>query len=121
MERESFNVERMGRALQVDHLLIGIVGGMQPDKMVKSFEGDADGMYARVLFSWPIEAGCPILSNNAVEIDTDIQNIISRVNELAELSEEGTLVIRNSPLSQKAHSQFLQFLQFVHQGKDAFE
>src|SRR5262249_26158556 len=32
---DSFNVERMGRVTHVDHLLIGIAGGMQPDKLVK--------------------------------------------------------------------------------------
>ena len=47
----------MGRVTHVDHLLIGIAGGMQPDKLVKSFEGDHDGMYARVLFTWPSEQG----------------------------------------------------------------
>src|SRR5262249_46980343 len=42
---DSYTVERMQRTLHVDHLLIGIVGGMQPDKLVRSFEGDQDGMY----------------------------------------------------------------------------
>jgi Protein of unknown function (DUF3987)/Bifunctional DNA primase/polymerase, N-terminal len=88
---DSFNVERMGRVSHVDHLLIGIAGGMQPDKLVTSFEGDHDGMYARVLFAWPTEPGCPILSDDAVVIEPDIQNIISRVNKLAELTSEGAL------------------------------
>ena len=52
---DSHTVERMQRTLRLDHLLIGIVGGMQPDKLVRSFEGDQDGMYARVLFAWPPE------------------------------------------------------------------
>jgi hypothetical protein len=118
---DSFNVERMGRVTHVDHLLIGIVGGMQPDKLVKSFEGDHDGMYARVLFAWPSEPGCPVLSNEALEIEPDIQNAISRVDRLAELTAEGTLVIHNIPLSPEAWEEFAQFLQFAHQGKDAFE
>jgi Protein of unknown function (DUF3987) len=51
-----FIVERMGRPpVAIDHLLIGITGGLQPDKLVRSFQGDDDGMYARVLFSWPPE------------------------------------------------------------------
>ena len=54
---EPHAVERMGRTLSVDHLLIGVVGGMQPDKLVASFEGDHDGKYARVLFAWPDEPG----------------------------------------------------------------
>jgi hypothetical protein len=118
---DSFNVERMGRVLHVDHLLIGIAGGMQPDKLVKSFEGDHDGMYARVLFAWPTEPDCPVLSDEAVEIDPDIQNIIARINTLAELTTEGMLVIHDVPLSQEARNQFAQFAQFAHREKDAFE
>src|SRR5262249_26964323 len=51
----SYNVERIGRTLHLDHLLICVVGGLQPDKGAKSLEGPADGMYARLLFSWPSE------------------------------------------------------------------
>ena len=94
---------------------------MQPDKLVKSFEGDHDGMYARVLFAWPNEPGCAELSNEALEIEPDIQNAITRVDKLAELTAEGTLVIRNIPLAPEASDQFAQFLQFAHRGKDAFE
>lgn len=117
----SFNVERMGRTLHVDHLLIGIAGGMQPDKLVKSFEGDHDGMYARVLFSWPTEPACPTLSDDALEIEPDIQNAIGRVNNLAEFTEEGRLVIRDVPLSSEAEDEFSQFAQYVYAQKDAFE
>jgi Protein of unknown function (DUF3987) len=49
-------VERMGRdPICVDYLLVGMVGGLQPDKLSRSLKGDLDGMYARVLFSWPSE------------------------------------------------------------------
>jgi hypothetical protein len=53
----SYRVERMNRpSIDLDHLLVGLVGGLQPDKLARSFEGDLDGMYARVLFSWPPKA-----------------------------------------------------------------
>jgi hypothetical protein len=78
-------------------------------------------MYARVLFAWPTEPRCPVLSDEAVEIDPDIQNIIARINKLAELTAEGTLVIHNVPLSQEAREEFAQFAQFAHREKDAFE
>jgi hypothetical protein len=53
---DHFNVERKNSgSLSIDHLLIGMVGGMQPDKLVASFKGDQDGQYARVLFAWPEE------------------------------------------------------------------
>ena len=47
----SFTVERMSReAITVDHLLVGLIGGFQPDKLARSFDGDHDGLYGRVLF-----------------------------------------------------------------------
>jgi hypothetical protein len=56
----AYNVERMGRPpISVDHLLVGVVGGLQPDKLARSFKGDLDGMYARVLF--------PGLSNRLID------------------------------------------------------
>ena len=44
---------RSGRSIRVRNLLIGMVGGLQPDKLAEVFKGAADGMYARFLFSWP--------------------------------------------------------------------
>jgi hypothetical protein len=111
----------MGRMLSVDHLLIGVVGGMQPDKLVASFEGDHDGKYARVLFAWPDEPGWLGLNNDADEIDADIYNIISRILTLAELTQEGQLVPHSISLDPEAAERFAQFAQFAHQEKSAFE
>src|SRR4051812_24405702 len=42
----SYTVERMGRPpVVVNYLLVGVVGGLQPDKLARSFTGDLDGMY----------------------------------------------------------------------------
>jgi hypothetical protein len=113
-------VERMGRMLDVDHLLIGVVGGMQPDKLVASFEGDHDGKYARVLFSWPDEPEWLGLSNEATEVDTDIQNIISRILTLAEFDGDKLLPLVIG-LDAEADETFAQFAQFAHQEKQALE
>jgi hypothetical protein len=118
---EPHTVERMGRMLSVDHLLIGVVGGMQPDKLVASFEGDHDGKYARVLFAWPDEPGWLGLNNDATEIDIDILNIISRILTLAEFTQEGGLIPYSIGLDPEAAAQFAQFAQFAHQEKNAFE
>jgi Protein of unknown function (DUF3987) len=118
---EPHTVERMGRMLSVDHLLIGVVGGMQPDKLVASFEGDHDGKYARVLFAWPDEPGWLGLNNDATEIDIDIQNIISRILTLAEFTQEGRLVSHSIGLDPEAAAEFAQFAQFAHREKSAFE
>ena len=66
----SYTVERMGRSpIVVDHLLLGVVGGLQPDKLARSFKGDHDGMYARVPFAWPPEPGYRPLTNDVTEIE----------------------------------------------------
>jgi Protein of unknown function (DUF3987) len=118
---EPHTVERMGRMLSVDHLLIGVVGGMQPDKLVASFKGDHDGKYARVLFAWPDEPGWLGLNSDATEIDTDILNIISRILTLAEFTQEGDLIPRFITLDLGAQAEFAQFAQFAQQEKNAFE
>jgi hypothetical protein len=63
-----YPVERKGRPpTPVKYLLVGVVGGFQPDKMVDSFKGSEDGMYARLLFSWPDEAPYQPLALKKVE------------------------------------------------------
>ncbi len=116
----SYNVERIGRQLHIDHLLIGVVGGLQPDKLAKSFEGPADGMYARLLFSWPSEPPYRPLTNSALEVDPDIWNALKRLDGLAELV-DGRLVMHSIGLSEDALRQFEQFRQFAHLEKEAVE
>jgi hypothetical protein len=80
---KSYTVERIGRPpLALPHLLVGIVGGFQPDKLARSFGGDADGMYARFCFSWPAEPKYRPLSNDAEEIDPLICKVLSRLIDL---------------------------------------
>jgi hypothetical protein len=117
---DHYNVERMNRTLAIDHLLISMVGGMQPDKMVKSFAGDHDGKYSRVLFAWPDEPTWQGLNNDADEIDVDIQNTLSRLNRLAEYA-DGRLVKLVTSLDDEAFDEFVQFARFAQQEKNAFE
>jgi hypothetical protein len=118
---KQFVVERMNRPpVSVDHLLVGITGGLQPDKLVRSFKGDNDGMYARALFAWPNEAAYRPLSNDVAEIEPDIVNALTRIIDLpAEVN--GFFVPRNVSLSVEAGSEFAQFRQFLHQGKEEFD
>jgi Protein of unknown function (DUF3987) len=116
-----YNVQRMGRPpLHIPHLLIGVVGGVQPDKLAASFEGDHDGMYARFLFAWPQEPAYQTLTDDAEEVDTDIVNVITRLGRLAEF-EDGKLVKRSIELSAEARAGFEQFRQFVHREKEALD
>jgi hypothetical protein len=66
----------------VDHLLVGITGGFQPDKLARSFEGDADGMYARFCFCWPEEPPYQPLTNDVAEIEPEIINALNRIINL---------------------------------------
>jgi hypothetical protein len=116
----SYNVERIGRTVHLDHLLIGVVGGLQPDKLAKSFEGPADGMYARLLFSWPSEPAYRALNDEALEVDPDILNALKRLDDLAEFA-DGGLVRHSIGLSERALGEFEQFRQFVHLEKEAIE
>ena len=116
----SYKVERVSRTLQIEHLLIGVVGGLQPDKLATAFEGPADGMYARLLFSWPSEPGYRPLNDEALEIDPDILNALSRLNDLAELA-DGRLVKHWLGLSEGARLEFEQFRQFVHLEREAVD
>src|SRR5262249_26172296 len=116
----SYNVERIGRTVHLDHLLIGVVGGLQPDKLAKSFEGPADGMYARLLFSWPSEPAYRALNDEALEVDPDILNALKRLDDLAEFKDD-RLVRHSIGLSERALGEFEHFRQFAHAEKEAVE
>jgi Protein of unknown function (DUF3987) len=79
----AYTVERVGRSpITVDYLLVGLVGGLQPDKLVRSFKGDLDGMYARVLFAWPADTPYRPLTNDVAEVEPEIVNALSRIIDL---------------------------------------
>jgi hypothetical protein len=116
-----YTVERMSRpAIAVDHLLIGVVGGFQPDKLARSFKGDADGMSARFLYSWPPEPGYKPLADGVDEVEPEIINSLTRLVGLAGPpgSEFASQTIRLSP---QAVERFEQFRQFTHAGKHALD
>jgi hypothetical protein len=112
----SYSVERIGRQLEIDHLLVGVVGGFQPDKLVKAFAGDDDGMYARFLFSWPEEAPHRNLTDEIVSVDQNLKDALARLDGLAKFDDKG-LVERTIKLSGTARDEFEQLRQFVHDQK----
>jgi hypothetical protein len=119
----SYTVERMGRRpIVVDHLLVGVVGGLQPDKLARSFRGDHDGMYARVLFAWPPEPGYRRLTNDVAEIEPEIINAVTRIVGLdGGHGADGEFAPRSISLSTEATETFERFRQFVHTGKHSFD
>jgi hypothetical protein len=110
----SYSTERMGRQLHVDHLLVGVVGGFQPDKLVKAFAGDDDGMYARFNFAWPEQAPHRKLADEVGSIDHNLKDALARLDALAKFTEEGALVEGSIKLSDAARAEFEQLRQFVH-------
>jgi hypothetical protein len=112
-------VERMGRPpISVEHLLVGVVGGLQPDKLSKSFIADMDGMYARILFSWPPEPNYQPLTDDVMEFEPDVINALSRLIRLP-CGEEFTPKL--VPLAIEARARFEQLRQFVHATKVQFD
>jgi Protein of unknown function (DUF3987) len=117
----AYTVERMGRPpVSVDYFLVGVVGGLQPDKLARSFKGDLDGMYARVLFSWPAEPPYLPLTNEVAEIEPEIVNALTRIINLVD-EKEDTFTPRNVPLSPKAVEVFELFRQIQHNEKKALD
>lgn len=116
-----YTIERMMRpSLRIDHLLVGVVGGLQPDKLAKSFDGAADGMYARFLFAWPPEAPYRPLSNEVAEIEPEILNALKRIIDMPAVV-EGAFAARPVGLSDQALVVFEQLRQFVHSGRDGLD
>jgi len=113
-------VERINRSIQIDHLLVGLVGGVQPDKLARSFEGDQDGMYARFLFAWPPEPIYRPLTDKTIEADPDIENAMKRLDGLAEF-ENGNLVKRSIELSPRAREEFEKLRKWAHRKKQGLD
>jgi hypothetical protein len=118
---ESYSVERQNRPpVLIKHLLVGMTGGFQPDKLSKSLDGDRDGMYARMLFCWPPAPEYQPLSDESAEIEPEIVNALVRLIDLP-AGEEGEFVPRHVNLASMARKEFDEFRAFVHNGKDGLE
>ncbi|MFZ0840478.1 MAG: DUF3987 domain-containing protein, partial [Xanthobacteraceae bacterium] len=122
---EAFNgkyyvVERMGRPpVNVQHLLVGVTGGFQPDKLIRSFSGDDDGIYARFLFGWPPEPQYRPLTNEIAEDEADLINAFTRLIDLP--GDANEMFSRKISLEPAAVDEFEQFRQFAHARKAALD
>jgi len=95
-------VERLSRSVTIEHLLIGVIGGFQPDKLARAFDGDEDGMYARFLYAWPKVPPYQPLTNDASEVEPEIQNLLTALIRLPAESDDGTFLSRDIRLSEQA-------------------
>jgi hypothetical protein len=82
-------VERQSGSLVVEHLLVGVIGGFQPDKLSRAFDGDEDGMYGRFLFTWPVTPQYKPLSKDAEEFEPAIINALTHLIRLPAEDEAG--------------------------------
>jgi Protein of unknown function (DUF3987)/Bifunctional DNA primase/polymerase, N-terminal/Primase C terminal 2 (PriCT-2) len=116
---DPYVVERMGRpSISLPHLLVGLVGGFQPDKLATSFKGDHDGMYARMLFAWPDKAPYRPLTDTISEVEPEMVNALNR---LSSLGGDQELVIRKTPLTAEAREAFEQLRKNVDAGGNALD
>jgi hypothetical protein len=99
----------------------GMTGGFQPDKLARSFKGESDGMHARVLFAWPEEPAFHSLTDDVTEIEPELLNALCRIVDLSAGEEHDVFAPRDVRLSADARTQFEQFRQFQHRGKDALD
>jgi len=117
----SFIVERLGRPpVILPHLLVGVVGGFQPDLLARSFAGDSDGIYSRFLYAWPPEAPFREPTDDADEVDPEIINAFGRLASL-QAGDDEAFAPRSVPLTADARTVFAQFAQFAHQERQLLD
>ena len=79
----SYVVDRMKNpeSLRVRHLSVGVLGGVQPDKLSAIIDGPDDGLSSRILWTWPDTTPLFFLAR---EIGADIhaQSAFARLTEL---------------------------------------
>jgi hypothetical protein len=76
---------RLLGSVTVDHLLVGVIGGFQPDKIARAFAGDEDGMYARFLYVWPLPPDYRPLTNVVSEVEPEFQSALIALVRLREM------------------------------------
>jgi hypothetical protein len=79
----SYVVDRMrsSEPLQIRHLSVGVLGGVQPDKLPAIIAGPDDGLAARFLWSWPDVPPGFSLSRD-ISNDTIAQGAFARLADL---------------------------------------
>jgi hypothetical protein len=116
-------VERVAddKSFIVENLLVGLVGGFQPDKLVSAFRGNEDGMYSRFLYGWPTTPDYRSLSNDIEEVDPAFKDLLEKLIRLPETNEKGEFAPTIIPLSKGALAEFELYRQFVDRTKRVVE
>jgi hypothetical protein len=110
---------RAGSSKEIDPLLVGIVGGFQPDTMARAFAGDDDGMYARFLFAWLSTPEYQPLTDDMPEVDPAFERALDKLKSLVSEDDSGNSTqARDVPLSDAARTEYEEFRRFVADMKD---
>jgi hypothetical protein len=116
-------VERVDedRGFEVPNLLVGIMGGFQPDKIARAFAGDQDGLYARFLFAWASTPEYRPLTDAIGEVDASFKNMVLKLIRLPAEDADGNFAPRDIPLSDDARRVFESFRLWVDYEKRSVE
>jgi hypothetical protein len=108
-------VERVDdkRSLTVPNLLVGVIGGFQPDKLARVFAGDEDGMYARFLYGWPAPPDYNRLTDEVSEVEPEFQALLTKLIRLPDEDVNAQFAPRVIPLSGGARNEFEGYRRFV--------
>ena len=110
-------VERVSGSVVVDHLLVGVIGAFQPDKLARAFAGDEDGMYGRFLYGWPSAPDYRPLTYEVSEVEPEIQSALKALVRLPSEDADGIFVVQVISLSEGALEKFEEFRKFVDKTK----
>jgi hypothetical protein len=114
-------VERVSGTIVVNHLMVGIVGCFQPDKLARAFAGDEDGMYGRFLFGWPSTPAYQRLTNEVAEIEPELQSALKALIRLPAENADNVFTSQIIPLSGTAVEAFELYRQHVDKAKLALD
>jgi Protein of unknown function (DUF3987) len=116
-------VERVheNRDYDIPYLLVGVIGGLQPDKVSRAFAGDEDGMYARFLFGYPTSPAYRPLTNKANEVEPELYGALKALIQLPSENPDGEFLPRNISLSDAALIKFEEFRHYLHETKRQWE
>jgi hypothetical protein len=116
----SYVVERMGRPpVVLDHLMVAVSGGIQPDKLANALAGDDDGLHARLVYAWPAEPPYRPLNDVASEASPFILNALRRLITLPSGSPGQPLEPQSLVLTEDALSAFEAFRRTHFDGRHA--
>jgi Protein of unknown function (DUF3987) len=114
-------VERVSGTIVINHLLVGVVGSFQPDKLARAFQGDEDGMYGRFLYGWALTPDYRPLTNEVAEIEPELQSALKALIRLPAEDADNVFAPQVIQLSQEAVERFEDYRRHVDKMRRALD